>query len=158
MVQKGSQRKVEVDLNELANDVLALALGEIKQNRVVLESKLQSNLPRISVDPVQLQQVILNLVVNAVQAMAAAVGTRLLQVRTKVVGSQVELTIEDSGPGIATENVNRIFEPFFTTKPNGMRMGLSICMSVDHRSPRWRRVRLSFAAARIGVPGGASTR
>jgi PAS domain S-box-containing protein len=131
MVQKGSQRKVAVDLNELANDVLALALGEIKQNRVVLESKLQSNLPRISADPVQLQQVILNLVVNAVQAMAAAVGTtRLLQVRTEVVGSQVELTIEDSGPGIATENINRIFEPFFTTKPNGMGMGLSICRSI----------------------------
>ena len=131
MAQKGSQRKVEVDLNELANDVLALALGEIKQNRVVLESKLQSDLPRISADPVQLQQVILNLVVNAVQAMAAAVGTRrLLQVRTEVVGSQVELTIEDSGPGIAAESINRIFEPFFTTKPNGMGMGLSICRSI----------------------------
>jgi PAS domain S-box-containing protein len=131
MAQKGSQRKVEVDLNELANDVLALALGEIKQNRVVLESKLQSDLPRISGDPVQLQQVILNLVVNAVQAMAAAVGTtRLLQVRTEVVGSQVELTIEDSGPGIAAESINRIFEPFFTTKPNGMGMGLSICRSI----------------------------
>jgi PAS domain S-box-containing protein len=131
MAQKGSQRKVEVDLNELANDVLALALGEIKQNRVVLESKLQSDLPRISADPVQLQQVILNLVVNAVQAMAAAVGTRrLLQVRTEVVGSQVELTIEDSGPGIVAESINRIFEPFFTTKPNGMGMGLSICRSI----------------------------
>jgi hypothetical protein len=137
MAQKGSQRKVEVDLNELANDVLALALGEIKQNRVVLESKLQSDLPRISADPVQLQQVILNLVVNAVQAMAAAVGTRrLLQVRTEVVGSQVELTIEDSGPGIAAESINRIFEPFFTTKPS--KPTVEICPSLQ-RSRKDRR-------------------
>jgi PAS domain S-box-containing protein len=131
MVKKGNHRKFEVDLNELANDVLALAMGEIKQNQVVVESKLEADLPRISADPVQLQQVILNLIVNAVQAMAPIVGRmRLLQVRTEVVGSQVALTIEDSGPGINPENINRIFEPFFTTKPNGMGMGLSICRSI----------------------------
>lgn len=73
---------------------------------------------------------IFNLIVNAVQAMAPIVGRRLLQVRTEVVDSQVALTIEDSGPGITTENINRIFEPFFTTKPNGMGMGLSICRSI----------------------------
>ena len=131
MVKKGSHEKVQVDLNGLVNDVLALVQGEIKHNQVVVERKLKSNLPRITADPVQLQQVILNLIVNALHAMASVVArVRLLQVKTDVVGSQVALTIEDSGSGITAENISRIFEPFFTTKPNGMGMGLSICRSI----------------------------
>jgi PAS domain S-box-containing protein len=131
MVKMGSHEKVQVDLNGLVNDVLALVQGEIKHNQVVVERKLINNLPRITADPVQLQQVILNLIVNAIQAMTSVVARmRLLQVKTDIVGSEVALTIEDSGSGITSENISRIFEPFFTTKPNGMGMGLSICRSI----------------------------
>jgi PAS domain S-box-containing protein len=132
MVKKGGHEKVQLDLNELVREVLTLAQGEIRYNQIVLQTELFTKLPPISADRVQLQQVILNLVMNAVQAMASMAGrSRVLRVKSETRGAEeVVLTIEDSGIGIAAENIERIFEPFFTTKPNGMGMGLSICRSI----------------------------
>jgi C4-dicarboxylate-specific signal transduction histidine kinase len=131
MVKKSRHEKVLLDLNELVRELLALAQGEIRRNQVVVQTRLMHDLPRIMADPVQLRQVVLNLIVNAVQAMASLEGrARVLQVKTEMSNSEVALAIQDSGVGISAENINRIFEPFFTTKPDGMGMGLSICRSI----------------------------
>ena len=116
--------------------MLTLVEQDLLLNNVSVATEFQNDLPEVYADRTQIQQVILNLVRNAIDAMAATVPrARRLRLTTSLNGhSSVLLSVQDAGPGIATENSDRVFEPFFTTKPSGMGLGLSICQTIaqDH--------------------------
>ena len=141
MFKKDEHAKVLLDVNGVIQEVLELLHGELSSKRVSVRTKLSGDLPQISVDQVQLQQVILNLVTNAVEAMSAmSDGSRVLNISSKYGDSdEVIITVEDSGPGIDPKDRDRIFDAFFTTKSQGMGMGLSICRSIveSHGGRLW---------------------
>jgi PAS domain S-box-containing protein len=124
-----------VDLNEAAREVIALCLEELQKNRVILRQELANDLPRVTGDRVQLQQVMLNLLKNASDAMIGIDDRpRELVIRTeKDEGDCVRLTVKDSGVGIAPQDMERLFAAFYTTKSDGMGMGLSISRSIIER-------------------------
>jgi PAS domain S-box-containing protein len=131
LLVKGSPRRTELDINDVIQDVLTLLRNELTRNRVSLRTDLASNLPRVPGDPVQLQQVLINLVVNAIEAMRTSTGRpRELRIRLEKQARGIVVQVQDSGPGIAPELADRIFEPFFTTKTEGIGMGLSISRSI----------------------------
>jgi C4-dicarboxylate-specific signal transduction histidine kinase len=132
MLKKGGRERVELDLNELIRDVMRLTQGQFQRYGVSIHSELADDLPRVSADRVQLEQVILNLFVNAAEAMSSSSDReRVVRVRSeKHDGNGALISVEDSGTGVEPEDVNRIFEAFFTTKAEGMGMGLSICRSI----------------------------
>jgi signal transduction histidine kinase len=131
MLQKGEPERVPVSLADIARDVLALLGPEASLRRVLLEVDLEADLPPVEGDPVQLQQVVLNLVVNAIEATGVAdVGHRSVLVTTRADGQQVELAVRDAGTGISASELPRIFTPFYTTKPTGLGMGLAISRSI----------------------------
>jgi signal transduction histidine kinase len=132
MLKKDDRKRVKLDLNELIRDVMRLTKGQFQRQGVSIRSELADNLPTVSADRVQLQQVILNLLMNAAEATASNSNQeRLVCVRTeKHDGDWVRISVEDSGTGIKPEDEKRIFEAFFTTKTDGMGMGLSICRSI----------------------------
>jgi signal transduction histidine kinase len=121
-----------LNMNELIRETVALLHGDVDAARIVIRLELASQLPLISAHRVQLQQVILNLVTNAIDAMRGVMDrVHELQIESKPFKSNgVEVTVRDSGTGIEPEDVDRIFDSFFTTKSNGMGMGLSICRSI----------------------------
>ena len=122
----------ELDSNDLVREVLMLMNSELQEHEVLLETELSDGLAPIMGDRVQLEQIILNLVLNAIEAMGSETNApRRLCVKSQADGpGAVLIAVEDSGPGIAPENMDRLFDAFFTTKPNGMGMGLSICRSI----------------------------
>ena len=130
MFKKGKSERAPIDINRIILTVLGLLRIDLKQNGVELETQLDEKVLVVEGDKVQLQQVILNLVMNAVEAMQS-VQTRVLKVQTDQTNSgMVHVSIEDTGPGINPANIDRVFKPFFTTKENGMGMGLVICRSI----------------------------
>jgi PAS domain S-box-containing protein len=141
MFKKDEHAKVRLDVNKVIEEVLALLRGELNSRRVSVRTELGQELPWISAERVQLQQVVLNLVVNASEAMdARPVGARMLTIKSEACApNEVIIAIEDSGPGIDPEDTDRIFDAFFTTKPQGMGMGLSICRSIveSHGGRLW---------------------
>ncbi|MGA8751573.1 MAG: sensor histidine kinase [Pseudolabrys sp.] len=132
MFKKDNQAKTTVDLNNVIQDVLGLVRGELQTQGILVQSGLTRPLPLVLGHSGQLQQVILNLVRNAADAMDSVSGrTRALRMKTAIHDpDSVLLSVEDSGAGIAPEDIDRIFESFFTTKSQGMGMGLSICRSI----------------------------
>ena len=132
MFRKETAEKTQLDINNVIRQVFGLLRGELQKNDVLVKFELSEGLPRVLGDQVQLQQVILNLVANAIDAMSLVIDwPRLLRVSSKRCDpADLILTLEDSGAGIDPNNVDRIFEPFFTTKSHGMGMGLSICRSI----------------------------
>ena len=130
-----------MDLNEAARDVIALLLSELQRNSVVLRIELADDIPLVAGDRVQLQQVILNLLRNASDAMSGVDDRlRLLLIRTgRDEGDQVRLTVEDAGVGFDPQVADRLFKAFYTTKNNGMGIGLSVCRSIieSHRGRLW---------------------
>jgi signal transduction histidine kinase len=124
-----------VDLNEATREVIALSLSELQRNRVILRTELASDLPVVTGDRVQLQQVVLNLLRNASDAMSAVEDRpRQLLIRTeREEGGRVRLTVQDAGVGLAPQAMDRIFEAFYTTKNEGMGMGLSVSRSIIER-------------------------
>jgi C4-dicarboxylate-specific signal transduction histidine kinase len=130
--KKAPPLKDSIEINESVLDVIALTRGEVVKNGISLRTELTEDLPRVQGDRVQLQQVILNLIMNAVEAMIDVHGRpRELQVgtdRDATGGAVVRVT--DSGSGLSAESFDRVFEAFYTTKPRGMGMGLSICRSI----------------------------
>jgi PAS domain S-box-containing protein len=132
MFRKDAGERGPVSVNGLITDVLNVVRGELESHRISLQSELRDGLPLVFAEQTQLQQVLLNLVMNAVDAMnLVADRERVLVVRTETDESdQVLITVEDSGTGIDPAHLNRIFEAFFTTKAQGMGMGLSICRSI----------------------------
>ena len=139
--KKDEHGKVLLDVNGVIQEVLELLHGELSSKRVSVRTKLSGDLPQISADQVQLQQVVLNLVTNAVEAMSAmSDGSRVLNISSKCGDSdEVIIAVEDSGPGIDPKDRDRIFDAFFTTKSQGMGMGLSICRSIveSHGGRLW---------------------
>jgi signal transduction histidine kinase len=124
-----------VNLSEAALEVVALSLNDLQRNRVVLESELADDLPVIAGDRVQLQQVILNLLRNAVDAMMKVHDRpRRLLIRTEPEGADaVRLTVKDAGIGLDRQTMNKLFDAFYTTKSDGMGIGLSISRSIIER-------------------------
>jgi C4-dicarboxylate-specific signal transduction histidine kinase len=129
---KTERQKSPLNLNDLVEEVVPVVRGETARQRAQLRLDLAAALPTIVGDPIELQQVVINLVVNAVQAMAAVEGRpRIASVTTRSDGTDtVVLEVQDSGPGIDPEQADQIFEAFFTTKPGGIGVGLSICRSI----------------------------
>jgi signal transduction histidine kinase len=130
-----------MDLNEATREVIALLLTELQRNRVTLRSELDHNLPPVAGDRIQLQQVILNLLLNASEAMSnVADRPRLLVIRTARDGEEsVGVIVQDAGIGIDPHNVDRLFDAFYTTKSGGMGMGLSVSRSIveSHHGRLW---------------------
>ena len=141
LMQKASPRLDPVSMNEALQEVIELTRGEALKNGVSVKTEFAEGLPIIAGDRVQLQQVVLNLILNAVQAMGAVTeGAREVLITTR----QIELYdlyvgVQDTGPGLSPETLSRLFEPFYTTKPNGMGMGLTICRSIvkSHGGRLW---------------------
>jgi NO-binding membrane sensor protein with MHYT domain/signal transduction histidine kinase len=132
LIKKAPLRKERLEINGAIREVIELTRGEAQKNGVAVRTQLADGLPLIQGDRVQLQQVILNLIVNAVQAMSSAGdGARDLLVSTGTAGSdRVLVAVRDSGPGLPPSSAERLFEAFYTTKADGMGMGLSICRSM----------------------------
>jgi signal transduction histidine kinase len=121
-----------VDINEAVREVIELTQGEAAKNGVSMLTVLDDGLPLVPGDRVQLQQVMLNLIVNAVEAMSAmSMGPRELLISTAADSSNgVSIAVRDSGPGLPPVEIKRVFDPFYTTKAHGLGMGLSICRSI----------------------------
>jgi PAS domain S-box-containing protein len=132
MLKKTSDTREVLDINEVAREVLIFVRGEIEHQRVVVQTELNDDLSQVLGDRIQLQQVVLNLVMNGIDAMSTlGERARVLKLRSGQSGpSGVTLAVEDAGTGIDESIVDRIFDAFFTTKADGIGMGLSICRSI----------------------------
>jgi PAS domain S-box-containing protein len=121
-----------VNVNDLIGEVLAIVRGELADHQISLQSELSDRLPTVLAVQIQLQQVLLNLIMNAIDAMSSVIDReRVLIVKSEIrEPGDVVITVEDSGTGINPNHVDRVFEAFFTTKVRGMGMGLSICRSI----------------------------
>ena len=120
--------KAKLDVNEVVVEVLRLLSDELRDNDIVVGTDMAADLPAIEADRVQLQQTLINLVHNAIEAMAGQADLKSLEISSRRRGDELLIQVRDRGPGI--EDAALIFEPFFTTKESGMGMGLSICRSI----------------------------
>jgi len=132
LAKKAPPQKDWLDINETILEVVALASSEVQKNRVSLQTQLSSDLPLILGDRIQLQQVILNLIINAIEVMSGAGGgSREMRVCSGNADSKgVLVAVQDSGPGLDPESLAHLFTAFYTTKPQGMGMGLAISRSI----------------------------
>ena len=150
LIKKAPPRKEALEINQAILEVIALLHGEVVKHGVSVQTQLADDLPILQGDRVQLQQVILNLIVNAIQAMSSvSEGPRELLISTgRAEPDSVFVTVRDLGPGLAPVVLERLFEPFHTTKPGGLGLGLSICQSIieAHGGRLW---------ANANVPRGA---
>jgi C4-dicarboxylate-specific signal transduction histidine kinase len=140
LLMKETPRRTKLDINEVIQDVTRLLRHELTRNRVSLRTDLAPDLPRVLGDRVQLQQVMLNLIMNGIDAMSMVTDRpRELLIKSAKHSDGVLTRVQDSGPGIDRAQADRIFEPFFTTKPEGIGMGLSISRSIveSHGGRLW---------------------
>jgi signal transduction histidine kinase len=130
--KKAPPQKEPLDINQTIDEVIELVRSEAQRNRVSIQTQLATKLPLIFGDRIQLQQVILNLMMNAIEAMAEISGNQreLLILSENDQSSRVRIALRDSGAGLNPESLNDIFTPFYTTKPEGVGMGLAICRSI----------------------------
>ena len=131
---KSNQSHLPVNLNELTLSVLQMLRDELKDHCIATHTALSSELPLVAGHWGQLQEVFVNLIRNAIEAMATVNDDRVLQVRAERYGSDaVVVMVEDSGPGIHPQQLDSIFDAFVTTKPDGMGLGLAICRMIVER-------------------------
>jgi PAS domain S-box-containing protein len=132
LINKVPPRNDRFDLNEAVLETIALTRSEVLNHGILLQTELAPGLPRVDGDRTQLQQVILNLILNALEAMGGSEeGTRELRITTeREAAGDVLVTVRDSGPGLDPADVERVFQAFYTTKAKGMGMGLAICRSM----------------------------
>ena len=129
--KKDAGNRTSLNINELIGEVLALTRNDLQRHRILVQAEPNAQLPEVRGDRIQLQQVLLNLITNAIDSMAAKDGARVLRVRSQVDdGGGVIVSVADTGTGIGSQELERIFNPLFTTKSGGMGMGLSICRSI----------------------------
>jgi PAS domain S-box-containing protein len=150
LVRKEPTRKDSLEINEAISEVVGLTRGEVLKNGVQVRTKLAAGLPVIQGSRVQIQQVMLNLIVNAVEAMSQMSDDRReLLISTQAEADCVLVAVRDSGPGLSEGAIERVFEAFYTSKSSGLGMGLSICRSIveDHGGRLW---------AAANVPKGAA--
>ncbi|WP_442896218.1 ATP-binding protein [Bradyrhizobium sp. AZCC 2289] len=161
LIKKAPARKDAVAINDAILEVIALTRTEATKNSVSVRTQLAEDLPRVQGDRVQLQQVLLNLIINAIEAMRD-VGEEqrelLISARNEPDGVSVE--VRDSGPGFAPAALERVFEAFYTTKPGGLGLGLSICRSIieAHNGRLWASPNLPRGASfQFALPAIANT-
>ena len=132
LLKKGEPIRAPLDLHEVVEKTLALAQPELARHKVSVQTDLDANLPRVEADPVQLQQVLLNLLINAVDSLRSVMDRpRLLRIgASHDEPRMVRVSVRDSGVGIDPEHADRLFQAFFTTKPDGFGMGLAISYSI----------------------------
>jgi len=140
LIKKAPARKDAVDINDTILEVIALTRTEAANHGVSVRTELAEGLPRLQGDRIQLQQVLLNLIINAIEAMHdVGEEERELLIRSRNEPDGVSVEVQDSGPGFAPADIHRVFEAFYTTKPGGMGLGLSICLSIieAHNGRLW---------------------
>jgi signal transduction histidine kinase len=140
LMNKAAPRRDTIDINDAILEVMAVVHGEVVKNRIRVQTQLSDSLPRVRGDRVQLQQVMLNLIINAIQAMSGLTDSiRELRISTDSTKEEVRVAVRDTGPGMSADNLQLSFEPFYTTKPSGMGMGLSICRAIveEHGGRLW---------------------
>jgi PAS domain S-box-containing protein len=160
MFGKDVRETSRVDIRLLVVEVLELAQGELETHRILLRKDMHDGLPVVVAERVQLQQVLLNLITNAIEAMSSVTGReRHLRIASGLdERANVRITVEDTGSGIAPAHLDRIFDPFFTTKSHGMGLGLSICRSIieAHGGRLWASPRSpSGAVFHLSLPSAA---
>jgi two-component system, LuxR family, sensor kinase FixL len=130
-LKKENPQTISIDANEVVRDAIALSRSELEKRRIELYTELASDLPRVRGDRIQLQQVILNLMLNAIEAMEGTLEPKeLLVISRKSDDGGVLVAVRDSGTGVRAQDMAHIFEAFYTTKPTGTGMGLTICRSI----------------------------
>lgn len=130
LTKNGAGQKVEMDLNAALQEVLDILAEECARQSIALEVSLAPGLPPVIADRVQVQQVFLNLILNAVQAMSQHVGRGVLKITSTIAGEEARVEIEDNGPGVLPDRQAKIFDAFYTTKAEGLGLGLSLCRSI----------------------------
>lgn len=131
LLRKGDHKSEPIDFNDLVSSTLKLIHSQLISRRIKARVVLDNSLPMPTGDAVQLQQVLLNVIMNAVEAMAAtAPPRRILRIETRHFGNTVEAVVTDQGSGLSDEQQKRVFEPFFTTKDHGLGLGLAICSTI----------------------------
>lgn len=130
--KKAPVQKIELNINEAIREVTALTQAEIHRNRVMFRTQLADELPPVHTGRIAFQQVMLNLIINAIEAMEQSLRRELL-IASRKDGTRVRVEVCDSGPGLEPAIADHIFQPFFTTKPSGMGMGLAICRTIVER-------------------------
>ena len=131
LLEKNTPHMTRLDVNEMIRGVLSLAESELRRGRVLLRTELAGDLPLVRGDRVQLQQVVLNLVMNSIEAMSTILDRpRELLIKSSKDNETVLVQVRDRGTGLDAEQAERIFQPFFTTKAQGLGMGLSISRSI----------------------------
>jgi C4-dicarboxylate-specific signal transduction histidine kinase len=161
LVTKSNPNRAWFNINEVIEEVLALGRSELQRHGVTVLANLFAEAPPVYGDRVQLMQVMLNLVMNGVEAMSAVDGSRNLTILSKShLGDGIHISVEDTGAGVDAANVQRVFDSFFTTKAAGMGMGLSICRSIigAHGGRIWFEPKTpSGAIFRFTLPIGGET-
>jgi signal transduction histidine kinase len=161
LIKKAPPRKDAVSINDAILEVVALTRTEAANNGVLVRTQLAEGLPPVQGDRVQLQQVLLNLILNAIEAMRdVGEEERELLISTRNEPDGVSVEVRDSGPGFAPATLDRVFEAFYTTKPGGLGLGLSICRSIieAHDGRLWASANLPRGASfQFALPAIAST-
>jgi signal transduction histidine kinase len=135
-----ARNRTSLDVNDLIGEAVALTRSDLQRHQIEVQVEPDAQVPQVRGDRIQLQQLLLNLITNAIDSMAAKDGARVLCVRSEVQDSRgVKVSVADTGTGVGSQDLERIFNPLFTTKSGGMRMGLSICRSIieGHNGRLW---------------------
>jgi signal transduction histidine kinase len=131
LFKRDTRTRTSLDVNDLIREALALVRGDLQKHRIAVQADYDQWFPRIEGNQVQLHQVLVNLITNAIDSMATEDGERILSLRSEVHDSgSVMVSVEDTGKGVEPSAIDRIFNPLFTTKAHGMGMGLAICRSI----------------------------